>query len=283
MNSAMSTTTAMRMARLKLPEGACDCHVHIRGPESRYPYGADRRYTPPDATTDDYIAMARRVGIARAVLVQPSVYGADNRAILDALREQKMPLRAIAVVDDAVNDATLREYDALGVRGLRLRPGKGPLAEQLLRAAERIAPLGWHAQLRIGAKDYPALEATLARFPVDFVIDHIGQVPVSEGVDGAAFAAIRRLARNPRCWIKLSAPMRMSAQAYPYADVDPYVRALMDVTTDRLLWATDWPHTNLEAAVPDDADLVDLIERWIPDAGLQRQILVDNPARLYRF
>jgi predicted TIM-barrel fold metal-dependent hydrolase len=125
------------------------------------------------------------------------------------------------------------------VRGLRLRSGKGSVAEQITRAAQRIAPLSWHAQLRIGATDYVSLEPTLERFPIAFVIDHIGQVLVEEGIDAPSFPAIRRIARNPRCWIKLSAP--------------------------------------------DDADLVDLIERWMPDAALRKQILVDNPARLYRF
>jgi predicted TIM-barrel fold metal-dependent hydrolase len=282
MNAKFDSSRA-RAPRLRLPAGACDCHVHILGPESRYPYAGERRYTPPDATMEDYLATARRLGISRAVLVQPSVYGSDNRAILDALREQKMPLRGIAVVGDDVEDRALEEMSAVGVRGLRLRPGKGSVAEQITRAAQRIAPLGWHAQLRIGAKDYVSLEPTLKRFPIDFVIDHIGQVPVDEGIDGPAFSAIRRIARNPRCWIKLSAPMRMSAQGFPYADVDPFVRALMEAGTDRLLWATDWPHTNLKQPAPDDADLVDLIERWMPDAALRQQILVDNPARLYRF
>jgi 2-pyrone-4,6-dicarboxylate lactonase len=282
MNAKFDSSRA-RAPRLRLPAGACDCHVHILGPEGRYPYVGERRYTPPDATMEDYLATARRLGITRAVLVQPSVYGSDNRAILDALREQKMPLRGIAVVDDDADDRTLEEMSAVGVRGLRLRPGRGSVAEQITRAAQRIAPLGWHAQLRIGAKDYVSLERTLERFPIDFVIDHIGQVPVDEGIQGSAFSAIRRIARNPRCWVKLSAPMRMSAQGFPYADVDSFVRALMETGTDRLLWATDWPHTNLKQPAPDDADLVDLIERWMPDAALRQQILVDNPARLYRF
>src|SRR5512133_1837072 len=96
-----------RKPRLRLPDGACDCHVHILGPESRYPYVGERRYTPPDATMEDYRDTARGLGISRAVLVQPSVYGSDNRAILDALREQRMPLRGIAVVDEGVDDRTL--------------------------------------------------------------------------------------------------------------------------------------------------------------------------------
>ncbi|HWI13064.1 MAG TPA: amidohydrolase family protein [Burkholderiales bacterium] len=278
-----TTNEALRVPQLRLPAGACDCHVHILGPESRYPYKAERRYTPPDATIEDYVALARRLGIERAVLVQPSVYGSDNRAILDALREQKMPLRGIAVVDDDIGDKALEEMAAVGVRGLRLRPGKGSIADEITRAAQRIAPLGWHAQLRVGAKDYVALETTLERFPVDFVIDHIGQVPVAEGLDGAAFAAIRRIAAYPRCWVKLSAPMRMSAQGFPYADVDRFVQALLEVASNRLLWATDWPHTNLKAAAPDDADLVDLVARWLPDARLREKILVHNPARLYGF
>lgn len=274
-----------RKPAFSMPHGACDCHAHLFGPQTKYAYAADRRYTPPDATAGDYIRMLRTIGVERAVLVQPSVYMTDNAVILDALAENKFPFRAVAVVNDGVTDAELARMHALGVRGLRLnlRNANGVPGDLAPRIAARIAPLGWHLQFRINPQDFVSIGPMLRALPVDYVIDHIGQVAVGDGVHGAAFSAILELARSGRCWVKLSAPMRMSARDYPYPDVTPFVHALVAANPDRMLWASDWPHTTLSCAMPNDGDLVDLLPAWIPDAALRQKILVDNPARLYGF
>ncbi len=274
-----------RKPKFVMPRGACDCHAHLFGPQAKYAYAANRRYTPPDATADDYIKMLRTIGVDRAVLVQPSAYMTDNTVILDALAENKFPFRAVAVVNDEVSDAELARMHNLGVRGLRLnlRNSNGVPGDLAPRLAARIAPLGWHLQFRINAEDFTAIGPMLRALPVDFIIDHIGQVPIADGVNGAAFRAILDLTQGGRCWVKLSAPMRMSARDYPYADVTPLVHALVVAAPERMVWASDWPHTTLTCAMPNDGDLVDLLPEWIPDAATQQKILVDNPARLYGF
>lgn len=274
-----------RKPEFVMPRGACDCHAHLFGPQTRYAYAAERRYTPPDATADDYIRMLRAIGVERAVLVQPSVYMTDNAVILDALAENKFPFRAVAVVNDAVSDAELARMHKLGVRGLRLnlRNSNGAPAELAPRLAARIAPLGWHLQFRINAEDFTGIGPMLRKLPVDFIIDHIGQVPIAGGVNGAAFRAILDLMQGGHCWVKLSAPMRMSALDYPYADVTPLVHALVAAAPERMVWASDWPHTTLTCAMPNDGDLVDLLPGWIPDAATRQKILVDNPGKLYGF
>ena len=276
---------ATRKPQVQMPRGACDCHAHLFGPQSKYAYAADRRYTPPDATADDYISMLQLIGVERAVLVQPSVYMTDNAVILDALAENKFPFRAVAVVNDGVTDAELARMHALGVRGLRLnlRNANGVPGDLAPRIAARIAKYGWHLQFRINAEDFVSIGPMLRALPVDFVIDHMGQVPVADGVNGAAFSEILELAQGGRCWVKLSAPMRMSARDYPYPDVTPFVHALVAANPDRMLWASDWPHTTLTCAMPNDGDLVDLLPSWIPDAAVRQKILVDNAARLYGF
>ena len=274
-----------RKPRFALPRGSCDCHAHLFGPQAKYAYAANRRYTPPDATADDYVRMLRTLGVDRAVLVQPSVYMTDNAVILDALAQMDFPLRAVAVVNDSVTDAELARMHKLGVRGLRvnLRNANGAPADIAPQLAARIAPLGWHLQFRINAEDFVEIGSMLRALLVDFVIDHIGQVPVADGVNGAAFRAILELTRGGRCWVKLSAPMRMSALEYPYADVTPFVHALVAAAPERMVWASDWPHTTLTKAMPNDGDLVDLLPAWIPAAAARQKILVDNPARLYGF
>ena len=274
-----------RKPKFVMPRGACDCHAHLFGPQAKYAYAANRRYTPPDATADDYIKMLRSIGVDRAVLVQPSVYMTDNTVILDALAENKFAFRAVAVVNDEVSDAELARMHKLGVRGLRLnlRNSNGAPGDLAPRLAARIAPMGWHLQFRINAEDFTAIGPMLRTLPVDYIIDHMGQVPIAEGVNGVAFRAILDLTQSGRCWVKLSAPMRMSALDVPYRDVTPMVHALVAAAPERMVWASDWPHTTLTSAMPNDGDLVDLLPEWIPDAVTRQKILVDNPARLYGF
>jgi 2-pyrone-4,6-dicarboxylate lactonase len=276
---------ATRAPRVQLPAGSCDCHAHVFGPQSKFAYSPKRRYTPPDASVDDYITMLTTLGVERGVLVQPSVYMQDNAAILAALEEAWFPLRAVAVVNETVTDAELKRMDELGVRGLRLnlRNDNGSTVESVPKLAARIAKYGWHMQFRIKSADFVAMKPLMKSLPVDIVIDHFGGVPVEEGTGGAAFQTILELAQSGRCWVKLSAPMRMSAGEDPYADVAPFVHALVAAAPDRMVWATDWPHTTLTKKMPNDGDLADLLPQWIPDAAARARILVDNPAELYRF
>jgi predicted TIM-barrel fold metal-dependent hydrolase len=277
---------ATRKPRIALPAGSCDCHAHIFGPQHKYPYEPGRRYTPPDAPMGEYLKMLGVLGVQRAVLVQPSVYGTDNTMMLDALRETDFPLRGIAVIDNDISDAELESMHAAGVRGLRLNlRAKGSAAPQDVapRVAQRIAPLGWHLQFRINPQDLANAEALIDKLPVPVVVDHIGAVPVEEGVQGKTFQTILGLAHRGRCWIKLSAPMRMSRQELPYPDVLPFVHALVDAAPGQLLWGTDWPHTTLSQRMPNDGDLCDLLAEWIPDAQTRKRVLVDNPAQVYGF
>ena len=219
------------------------------------------------------------------MLVQPSVYMTDNSVILDALAEQRFPLRAVAAVNDSVSDAELERMNALGVRGLRIsfRNDNGATPAMAPRLAERIAPFGWHLQFHINGTDFETARPLFEKLSVDIVLDHIVQVPVAEGIDSGAFRSMRELAGSGRAWNKLSAPMRMSLQEFPYVDVTPFVRALIEAAPDRMLWATDWPHTTLTKKMPNDGDLADLLSEWIPDAETRTRVLIDNPARLYGF
>ena len=81
----------------------------------------------------------------------------------------------------------------------------------------------------------------------------------------------------------MPAPMRMSAGEYPYSDVLPFVHALVRANPDRMLWATDWPHTTITKIMPNDGDLVDLLADWFPDPVVMKKVMVENPARVYGF
>jgi len=279
-----------RRPALALPALACDCHAHILGPRSRYPYLARRVYTPPDCLLDDFRRMLGALGLERAVLVQPSVYGVYNTVLIEALARAPRRFRGVAVVPPDVAEAELERLHELGVRGVRVNvvdvrdrtPGTLPLAD--LRAlAARIRPLGWHMELLLHADEFPELDRALADFPVDVVFGHFGYMRADKGSDAPGFQALLRLLRAGRAWVKLTGPYRISGAALPYADVAPFAHALARAAPERLLWGSDWPHVMLKGAMPNDADLVDLLTAWLPDEALRRRVLVENPAKLYGF
>ena len=271
--------------RLKAPAGATDTHFHIFGPEERYPFVPERRFTPPDASVASYTKMHRTMGLSRAVLVQPSMYGTDNRRQLEAAREMDIPTRTIVVVPVSVADAEIEALHAQGARGVRFnpsQPGSLPL-DQLERFAERLAGFGWHIQLMLTPAQLIELAPRLGKLRCTIVIDHMGDVRSSGGVNQPAFQALLGLVRGEQCWLKLSAGYHHSDQAPPYPETIPLAHALVDARPDRLLWGSDWPHANHWGRMPNSTDLFDLLLEWVPDEAVRTRILVDNPARLYGF
>jgi predicted TIM-barrel fold metal-dependent hydrolase len=273
-----------------LPARACDCHAHILGPRSRYPYSAQRVYTPPDCLLEDFRRMLDALGLERAVLVQPSVYGVFNTVMLEALARAPARFRGVAVVPPDIDDAELQRLQQRGVRGVRVNVvdvrnrAAGALPLDDLRAlALRIRPLGWHMELLLHVDEFPELDRTLADFPVDVVLGHFGYMQAGRGTNAPGFQALLRLLRAGRTWVKLTGPYRISGAALPHPDVAPLAHALAQAAPDRLLWGSDWPHVMLKGAMPNDADLVDLLAAWLPDEALRRRLLVDNPAKLYGF
>jgi predicted TIM-barrel fold metal-dependent hydrolase len=280
-----------RAPRLKLPPGACDCHAHVLGPAARYAYSPARIYTPPDCLLPDYLKMLATLGVERAVLVQPSVYGTDNTVMLEAMKSAGKRFRGVAVIDESIPDAELKRLDAAGVRGVRVnivdvkdrRPGTLPM-DMLKKLALRVAPLGWHMEFLMHADEFPDLDRAFAGFPVDIVLGHLGYMKTDKGLANAGFRALLNLMKTGRAWVKLTGPSRITTTGgLPYADVVPYARALLEANPEHVIWGTDWPHVIIKTPMPNDGDLADLLSEWIPGARLREQVLARNPARLYGF
>jgi len=268
------------------PANSADCHMHIFGPYDRYPLSPGRGYTPPEASIAQYLEMLATIGLSRTVVVQPSVYGTENAVTLEAVEALGFDrARAVVVVDEECDAASLQAMHRRGARGVRFNAvsGNGTPLEQLEGLAERVAPLGWHIQLYTHGAELLALEPVLARLPVTVVIDHMGGVRTAEGgAESPAFKALLRLLERG-AWAKLCGYRSSSGQ--PYADVLPMARAMIAAAPDRCVWGTDWPHPSLHSPeeVPDDGHLLDLLAQWAPEEAQRRAILVDNPARLYGF
>ena len=276
-----------RTPKFKLPALACDAHTHIFGPGDKYPYAPDRPYTPPDAPLEMFQALHQTLGIGRAVIVNASAHGADNRVALDAIAVSGGRYRGVANIDGSITERALLDLHAGGFRGCRFNfvrhLGGVPDLSVFERVTAMIAPLGWHVDLHFDAIDLPDYAERLQKLPVRYTIDHIGRVRAADGLDQAPFMTlIALMERDEKCWVKLSGFERISSAGPPFHDAVPFARAIIEKAPDRVLWGTDWPHPNVKI-MPNDGDLVDLIPLFAPGRELQEKILVSNPARLFGF
>lgn len=297
-----TATESTAATTFTVPDGACDCHVHVFEP-NRFPYTLPRSYTPGEANVASLLALEKSIGIDRVVLVQPSGYGTDNRCLLDALdRIGHQRARGIAVIDPAGRPrAELERWHAAGVRGVRLNVevrGGGNIdtvADTLKRTAALIAPLGWSIQIYADVAMIGALAPDLKTLPCRVILDHFGGLKTKNGIDQPGVATLVGLLQSGNVYVKLSAPYRASNHGPDFDDVTPFAQALVQAAPRRLLWGTDWPHTgssgqrngDLSVIEPfrreDDLRTLGLLAKWAPDAGVRRAILVDNPATLYGF
>jgi len=271
-----------------LPDGAVDAHCHVFGPGSDFPYAPERKYTPCDAGKERLFALRDHLGLSRNVIVQATCHGADNRAMLDAVRASNGLARGIATIRPDVTEAELAEMHAVGVRGVRFNfvkrlvdPKPDAYYHDILA---KIAPLGWHIVIYFEAADLAERWDFFTALPTIVVVDHMGRPDVSKPVDGDAFGLFLRFMERDNIWSKVSCPERLSRLGPPgYSDVIPFARTVIERFPNRVLWGTDWPHPNLNMVghMPDDGALVDLIPAIAPIAELQRKLLIENPMRLY--
>jgi predicted TIM-barrel fold metal-dependent hydrolase len=278
-----------RKPAFALPPKTCDAHFHVFGPPDRFPYAPTRVYTPPAAPLEHFLNLMEILGLERGVVTQPNAHGLDNTVTLDAIARSGGRFRGVAKVDDSFSDADLRKLHDGGIRGVRFNliaelGGKPDLA-MYERVIERIAPLGWSVTLHMLPPELVEIAEWIRGLRIPVVIDHFGRVKFADGVEQKPYQVLLGLAREEHVWVKISCAERQSALGPPYLDAVPFAEALIEAAPDRMLWGTDWPHTQRfkPGEMCDDGDLVDLLPKMVPDDGLLRRTLVDNPARLFGF
>lgn len=273
-----------RKPSFQLPPDACDAHCHVFGPGNVFPYAPNRRYTPEDAPKEMLKALHDHLGIGRAVIVQASCHGNDNRAMLDALAWRPEHYRGVAILDENTPGTDIPIMHRAGVRGARFNfvkhLGGSPDMTVFANILRRIKPLAWHVVLHVDAPDIVALSDMMRGLTLPFVIDHMGRVPAKDGLGQAPLAALLDLAKLERCWIKVSGSERIDMP--PYDKAIPIARKIVEASPSRALWGTDFPHPN-STHEADEADLVDLLPMIAPDPAQQKALLVDNPAKLYGY
>ena len=277
------------------PPNSCDTHFHIFGPPELFPFLSTHEYTPPAAPLEHYLKMAAVIGMERAVVVQPSVHGLDNSATLDAIAKSGGRFRGLARIDDKTPKAELQKLHDGGVRGVRFnlldRPQGNVRLDVLDRCVEHIAEFGWSVDLHIDTKNLLEQERRIRALPIPVVIDHIARVKPVEGLNQPAFQLLLDLMKAKNVWVKVSGADKIcntkvhSYFGLPFVEAIPFARAVIAAAPDRVIWGTDWPHSNNFAPghTPNDGDLVDLLAEFALDETTRRKILVDNPAALYGF
>jgi len=268
-----------------VPDGAVDTHAHVIGAPPEHPFVAARSYTPPSAAPSDYLRMLDATGMRYGVLVQVSVHGTDNRLLLRTVAAHRERLRGIAVLPLGLPSRQYEAAHAAGIVGLRLNVlyGGGIGFESLAEYGALARELGWHLQLLIGVRELAALAPRLARLPVPFVVDHMGHFPVRElAPHDPAFETLVALVRDG-AWVRLSGAYRLSQRTPGYEDTIPYAQRLLLAAPGRCLWGSDWPHVAHWGRAINVGDLLDLLARWVPNATLREQVLVENARALYGF
>jgi 2-pyrone-4,6-dicarboxylate lactonase len=268
------------------PPGAVDAHCHVFGPEHRFPYAPERKYTPCDAPKEKLFALRDLLGFDKNVIVQASCHGKDNRAMVDALESANGKGRGVAFVGEDVTDEELESMHRAGVRGVRFNFVRRLVdftpRDVLERIAARIAALDWHVVVYFEMADLPDLESFFTALPTTVLVDHMGVPDVRKGTDHPDNRRLHALMSGHRkFWVKATCPERMTVAGPPYDDVVPFARSLVEEFPDRVIWGTDWPHPNMKKEAPDDGALVDYIPRIARTPELRQALLVDNPMRLY--
>ena len=278
-----------RTPKFKAPPGACDTHCHIFGPPDIFPYSENRRYTPPAAPLDHYLQMLDIIGVERGIVVQPNAHATDNAVSLDAIARSNGRLLGVGRVDDDTTDKQIEQMHAGGIRGVRFefvsgRAGSAniPLFDRVMK---RVAPYGWAIELHTDPKVMVEHIGWFKSIKANAIVDHFARLQTTDGIDQPAFKLLLELMKRDNYWVKISGADERTPSGYPYPEIVPYAHALIMVAPDRVIWGTNWPHSNIfePGEIPNDGLLLDLMLDFAPDEAVRNRILVDNPARLFGF
>lgn len=277
-----------RWVKPRPPRGACDCQLHVFGPTDRYPMRSGAAYVMPTATLDMALRMHHALGIERGLLVQPTSYGTDYRALLDALATAGPNYKGCVVINESVSDAELRDLHDRGIRVARFNFLNAlnlvPSGTSIRNTMARVRELGWVVKLQPPAGGMAEIASHFESIDdIPIVIDHMGRTDLDPARPMPNLKKIFELLDRGNFWLMLSNGYRLSKSDSCWDDVIPVTRALVEAAPDRVIWASDWPHPLSTKPVPNDADILEFLFTCVPDERQQRKILVENPERLFGF
>ncbi len=276
--------------KLKAPAGSWDTHFHVWGPPHLFPYSDKRRYTPPAAPVEHYLKIAAAIGLERGVIVQPSAHGMDTAITLNAVKVSEGRLRGMIRADPKLAPEDIKRLHAGGVRGLRIalrRAHGNALQEDLFyQMANLIAPAHWPLDLQIDDDAIEPMSEMIKTVKTPVIIDTFGHIDFRKGgLEQPAFRAMLALLDTGNVWVKIHGANRFLDWGVRYEDIVSMARAYIARAPDRVIWGTDWPHSEIfePGRMPNDGDLIDMLLDYAPDEAIRKRILVDTPAKLFDF
>lgn len=278
----MNSLPPMKQAQFAVPDGACDSHCHVFGPDSRFPVTPGMPYYPPSSPKEALFEMHDALGLSRGVIVQGATYGYDNAILLDAIAARPDRYRGIAVMDPQASDDEIARLDEGGVCGIRFSLLHGDSCQPDLwnDLARRIAPFGWHMEILLNPADLAEVGEVIRKLPVPVLLDHMARTSIAAGVTDPDFQTLLRLCGNENVWVKIANHEREAKP--PYTDAVPMARALYEAAPDRVVWGSNFSHPNVRFQ-PVEAELLDLVPMFAGGEAGVRRVLVENPERLYGF
>lgn len=269
-----------------MPSDACDCQIHVFGDTGRYPVRPDAAYTPfADATIDAALAMHQSLGFSRGVIVQSTAHGTDHRILYDALERAGPRYKGVAVINDSVTDKELQRLHDAGVRGARFNFWKqlnlAPSWDEFRRSIDRIKDLGWVAKIHAAGDEWIELEPVLTGLGVPVVVDHFGHLDISKGLDQPAVKLLRTMLESEDWYIMISNGDRYSSMTSGWDDTAAFLKELIALAPDRMIWSSDWPHVQYRKPMPTDTELLELLYRAAPDPAVRRNVLCGTPQKLF--
>ena len=276
---------ALTAARIMIE--VCDTHFHVYSEADRYPLIANRGYDPPVVSLNDYQKLFSPFGVRYMVLIQPSCYGTDNRCMLEDMAATRAETRAIAAIAPDIADSELNALHSAGVRGIRLNvmsvAGSTIPQDRLRDVATKLSRLSWALQTFVPIGRLPDIADTLLETGLNILIDHFGSVDPALGINPPTMKTLLRMLETGRCWVKLSAPFRISKAGPPYDDMVPYVKELVRARPDRMIWGSDWPYIHFIDKVGPAYNPLELLQRSITDEAQLRAVLAGNAKALFGF
>ncbi|MEQ1811303.1 MAG: amidohydrolase family protein [Terricaulis sp.] len=271
--------------RFKAPPGACDTHLHVLGPQKRFQARTDGIKGPfsdvifEDSTVEDVEKLLDATGLTRGIYVGSMLYGTRYDVMVHALTRMPDRLRGVAIIDPQMTNGELELLDKAGVVGIRISHAYSPDIDD--RTVGRAADLSW--AINYVTQDWPKWREQVLATPGRFIIEHMGELDPSAGLDSPTFRFLLECLDTGRCWVKLSA--RMSHQDdFPFSDLLPAIHKLIEHAPTRILWGSDWPHpVYFGRPMVDDVKLLDMMLDWAPDEKTRNRILVDNPAEAFNW
>ncbi|KAI5244093.1 amidohydrolase [Aureobasidium subglaciale] len=277
-----------------MPVGAWDSHMHVTSPD--YPLAKTAAYKPSLHSLDHAMTFEKTIGLSNIVLVQPSIYGSDNSCLLDALKEIG-PSKGRGVVAFDPNDTapdTLQSWHKLGVRGVRLNFKStnesfdvDVVKKTLRKYADIVRPLDWVVELFIDLEQLRLITDIIPELGVKFCVAHFGAPDMkrwkSYPTDASDVPGMQHLtallSQADNLWVKISGHYRYDLSVDEMAGTESITKLLLSTARDKMVFASDWPHTRFEGL--DVKPFVSKCLDWTDEYDAKDMVFRDNAKALW--